>query len=342
MSDDDIYRTYNSKISNISQKSREMNRNIREKIKSSNFTQKDAELLEKFLKDYKEATEKARNGKRLDTTIRKQGIELTFGKSVFENLPFLNFKESGLSFEKEFEQLMNKNANEAFLEKGKRKNIKTPGSEEANTSFNLKISIDEDIKDIIDSLEKEFGKKLKVSELEKNDKYYTVSISTKLGGKPQKVDSYFKGFEFKISGTENDEVKKIINILTTGKFSLKSYLSDSPFSFGKTTSIKALIGMCSYFNGDSALIRYYNELINKKNNNKQNKEIMKDYQKWLAIYEIAGYGLSINNIDMNVDFIILNRAQKGDIKVYSVNYLVKRIMDGNFNALNDLRKIKID
>ena len=168
-----------------------------------------------------------------------------------------------------------------------------------------------------------------------------VKINTSRSGK---IDVQGSGTQnVNIQGVASQELSRVINLLGTATFSVKSYKTNTSIHFGETVGAKAIAAMAEFTGtkrakGSALFYISHPKIVNslyKNNNEKEELEhIYEHYQHMKKIYELSGLGLTYSDLTelTHVDFLLVNRASNENIAVYSVRDLIDTFLNtGKFN-----------
>ena len=202
---------------------------------------------------------------------------------------------------------------------------------------------DELVKKIIDDIPEDFRKYLK-ARLEKTGLYYTLRLGASRAGKIDIQAGKNATVSFSIVGEPTPQMSRVINLLTSSSFSVKSYKTSGAIEFGKTSPIKAVSAITSYAANRipeesthiiGAGIYYAHHPANDRSDEYLTKknitllpQLYENYEKMIRIYELSGMGLRYDDIEdlTSVDFLLVNRAAEGgDIQVFAVNDLLLQL-----------------
>ena len=326
-----IWRTYyNSKVPILGGTHNVHDRIVGDFKKGTNiskFTQDDANLLTLFFRQYRNQID-GKSG----SLSEMMTVEL-LNETV--QVPWIDFQQGGAKFEKYLETLIDKSWEDG---------VKTAGSELGSVRLNLgqgeltqdfveKI-LGESFGDVITNFEKALENEILT---QGNDGNIYLKIKTSRQGK---IDNMGRGSEFvNIIGEPTGDLNKIINILGSATFSVKSYKTDNDIHLGQTVGAKAIAAV-SEFTGTqwargSALFYLSHPKLNysilkSSESETELEDIYNHYSHMKKIYELTGMGISYQDLGelTHVDFLLINRAHKGgDIQIYSTNYLIQTFLE---------------
>lgn len=355
-----IWRTYYKKRMNILGGAKNIHDAIfgsgKENI--SKYGQAEAELLTDFFRQYKKVATAA---KRQDITIGDQ-IFLQLGQTTIR-LPALNFAlggnasnletaQGGNLFEKEIQNLLNKSFDK---EKDSSAGTDTATSILKLGSTNLKTKPEDFLKEIAGKRAAEIINQIGISfvELLNEEEKGTKNVYLKTSGRRAgKTDAAGTGDKNDINITLETEdlsggkLDKVLDVLSKANFSIKSYTSDNTIELGSTNDYKAVSAIGEWVGTDwsrGAALYYLHHPI--KGEDKRistyqedsRDELYKHYDHMKKVFELTGLGLTYKDMsNLNVDFLLVNRARGEDIICYSVKDLISSMKNGTRYSFSEV------
>ena len=265
-------------------------------------------------------------------------------------------QEDGVLFEKEILSLLDKTFDKTSV------GAHTQGSEtatsylkigemttEANIQDFLKKQIEEDT---LEALLKDVNLKF-IEEINEEEKK-TKNVYLKISGKRQgKVDVKGKGssnvnISLETQDLSGGKLDKILKILSSASFSIKSYTSAKTIDLGKSNDQKAVSAIGEYVGtlySRGAALYYLHHPIEGEDERIEPpqeetvKSMYTHYNHMKKVFELTGLGLNYGDLtNLNVDFLLVNRAREGDITCYSVKDLVSTMKNGQRYSFAAVRK----
>ena len=265
-------------------------------------------------------------------------------------------QEDGVLFEKEILSLLDKTFDKTSVE------AHTQGSEtatsylkigemttEANIQDFLKKQIEEDT---LEALLKDVNLKFieEINEEEKKTKNIYLKVSGKRQGKVdvKGKDSSNVNISLETQDLSGGKLDKILKILSSASFSIKSYTSARTIDLGKSNDQKAVSAIGEYVGtpySRGAALYYLHHPVEGEDERIEPpqeetiKSMYTHYNHMKKVFELTGLGLNYGDLaNLNVDFLLVNRAREGDITCYSVKDLVSTMKNGQRYSFAAVRK----
>lgn len=313
----------------------------------SKYGTNEAQILTEFFREYKKISQQ--NKKNL--TFGDRFFLEIFGSQI--SLPLLDFslggnasdKETsggGFQFEAEIQSLLDKNFN-------KIENSATTGSAMATSTLFLGTApqdkdLDEFFKEIVGEKAKEIKENagaILIEEINKEEagtkNIYLTAASARFG----KIDIMGSGDEnlvnIEIVSQPKDATKLslLFNLLANATFSVKSYTSKTTVHLGDTKGLKSIPAVAEWVGtpwARGAALYYLHHQTKgsdpriKSEQKETERELYQHYTHMKKVYELTGLGLSYEDLgQLNVDFLLVNRARGEEITVYSVRDLIENM-----------------
>lgn len=319
----------------------------------SNYGTQEAKILTEFFREYKKIM--SQNNKNLSFGDRFF-LEI-FGSKI--SLPGLDFSlggnasdkktsGGGFQFEKEIQSLLDKNFNKLETEN-------TTGSAmAASTLYIGTVPNDKDIEEFFKEIVGEKAKDIKekagailIEEINKNEagtkNVYLTAAAARFG----KVDVMGTGDESQLNieivskPKDSAKLSLLFNLLANATFSIKSYTSKSTVHLGDTKGVKAIPAVAEWVGtpwARGAALYYLHHQGQgtdkqiKPEQKETEKELYQHYGHMRKVYELTGLGLNYGDLgQLNVDFLLVNRARGEDIVVYSVRDLIENMKNNRYS-----------
>lgn len=331
-----IWRTYYKNRRNILASAQIIHRYLFYKENSiSNRTAADAELLEKFFIELKKMSMDQRAGSKI-----KQALIL--GQEL-KNVPVLDYTLGGTAFELEilklFKGYMDEETGKAAVQNLGQKTASVYidlGSESAEKA--IEGMLNKTLEDIPENVQKSIIKNI-YSNSEIQSGYpggYSLKVGAKRMGKIDVKANEGAEISFEIKGSPSPEILKAFDLLKNSSFSIKSYESNEAVHLGETTKKKAVSAISEYVaekydpSARWAGIFFYHHPENEsslRGTESDRDKLYAHYGHMHKVYELTGAGLRYDDLKdlYTVDFLLVNRTKKEDIRVYSTQELIQQI-----------------
>lgn len=165
---------------------------------------------------------------------------------------------------------------------------------------------------------------------------YSLKVGVSRMGKIDVKANEGAELSFEIEGSPNPEILKVFDLLKNSSFSVKSYKSNEAVHLGKTQKKKAVSAISEYVaekydpSARWAGIFFYHHQENNsslRGTESDRDKLYAHYDHMHKVYELVGAGLRYDDIKdlYTVDFSLVNRTEKEDIRVYSTQELIQQI-----------------
>lgn len=151
-------------------------------------------------------------------------------------------------------------------------------------------------------------------------------------------------FEFSVQGEKSQRLQTAIDIINKAAFSIKSYKTGGHVHLGKTQKTKSVFGVAEFVSSQNGYedahwaglyyLHHPNPKRKKYESQKAISELYEHYAHMRKVFELTGIGLSYSDLQdlKGVDFLLVNRYDSNEIKVYSTQGLLASLAANKYKT----------
>lgn len=335
-----IFRSYYGEPRDISESANKIHEYLFQRDKSiSSYGQDAANILTDFFQDLKKASQQAKINP--GAAIKAEILESEINNPIILDFTKGGRSKGGIEFEQQIGRLFTPMIEES-LGKGQQMasviiDLGTKDIEQAKKDLN------EYINDRINSSIEDVRVKILTGQdlnLAPPDSLFLKIGTTRYGKIDIEKSSSQETIEFNVQGQPSSKLNTALNILNKASFSIKSYKENGVVHLGETDPVKAVSAVANYVSSQHDYqdarwagvyyIHHPNKQRKKDESKNAIKELYEHYSHMRKVFELTGIGLTYDDLNdlHGVDFLLVNRYNSDNIKVYSTQELLKTL-EGN-------------
>ena len=335
-----IVRTYDGAPRDVLESAELIHRYLFNTAKSiSKYNQSHADKLTEFFREIKRISQSKPND--LGSALKKDLMTSEFEDSIRRlGLDFTKGGKSqgGIEFEKEIQKLVTQSDSTGqstavvLIDLG----AKDMAQAEQKVAKLFDITVDE----MAEWMKKNIVPGTQFNASSPQD--YYLKIGVKRFGKSDFKAGKDAELSFSVEGSPMGNLKDVKEMLLNASFSIKSYKTEREVHLGNTSKKKAVSAVTEYVASKRGqkeakwaglyFINHPEEKVERGQKAEDVRELYQHYGHMRSVYELTGLGLRYEDTlsEMTkVDFLLVNRANSGDINVYSTQELIQRFANAD-------------